>query len=97
MNDTVLGELEELVLLTIASLTGNAYSIAICDALQKSTGRTMKLSAVHPVLSFLEAKGLVSSSLGEATSLRGGNRKRYYALIPATEVRDQLWNRIHTI
>lgn len=35
MNDTYPGELEDLILLTIASLTGSAYSLAICDALKK--------------------------------------------------------------
>jgi PadR family transcriptional regulator, regulatory protein PadR len=99
MKGTNLGEFEELVLLTIAALLSDAYSVAICDELEKHTGRTTKLGVVHAVLNRLEEKGLVKSSLGEATSARGGKRKRYYtvthagkaSLIKAKEVRDGLW------
>lgn len=102
MKGTNLGEFEELVLLTIASLISEAYSVAICDDLQKRTGRSVKLGVVHAVLNRLEEKGLAKSKLGEATSTRGGKRKRYYtvtsagkaALLKAKELRDQYWHLI---
>lgn len=102
MKGTNLGEFEELVLLTIAALMSEAYSVAICDELEKNTGRTAKLGVVHAVLNRLEEKELVKSKLGEATSTRGGKRKRYYtvtntgkvALLRAKEVRDNLWSMI---
>src|SRR6185503_11507962 len=100
MKGTNLGEFEELVLLTIAALVSEAYSVAVCDELEKHTGRAAKLGVVHAVLNRLEEKGLVKSRLGEATNVRGGKRKRYYtvtntgkvALIKAKELRDQLWS-----
>ncbi|MFD2522228.1 PadR family transcriptional regulator [Emticicia soli] len=99
MKGTNLGEFEELVLLCIAALVSDAYSVAICDELSKHTGRTVKLGIVHAVLSRLEEKGLVNSRLGEATSTRGGKRKRFYevthagkaALLKAKEAREALW------
>ena len=102
MKGTNLGEFEELVLLTIAVLVNDAYSVGICDQLEKHTGRTVKLGVVHAVLNRLEEKGYVKSSLGEATNVRGGKRKRYYsvtsagkaALRKAKELRDDLWNMI---
>jgi PadR family transcriptional regulator, regulatory protein PadR len=102
MKGTNLGEFEELVLLTIAILVNDAYSVGICDELEKHTGRSAKLGVVHSVLHRLEEKGLVKSRLGEATNTRGGKRKRYYnvtaagkaALLKAKEVRDQLWSNI---
>jgi PadR family transcriptional regulator, regulatory protein PadR len=102
MKGTNLGEFEELVLLTVAALVTEAYSVGVCDELEKHTGRTVKLGVVHAVLNRLEDKGLVKSRFGEATSVRGGKRKRYYtvtaagkaALIKAKELRDQLWNMI---
>jgi PadR family transcriptional regulator, regulatory protein PadR len=102
MKGTNLGEFEELVLLTIASLMDDAYSVAICDELGKTTRRSVKLGVVHSVLNRLEEKGFVKSFLGEATSTRGGKRKRYYnvtsggkaALLKTKELRDQLWSRI---
>jgi PadR family transcriptional regulator PadR len=100
MKGTNLGEFEELVLLTVAALINDAYSVAICDELEKRTDRGVKLGVVHAVLNRLEEKGLVKSKLGEATNVRGGKRKRYYAvtnagkasLLKAKEVRDQLWS-----
>lgn len=102
MKGTNLGEFEELVLLTIAALVNDAYSVAICDELEKNTGRSAKLGVVHAVLNRLEEKGLVKSRLGEATSTRGGKRKRFYlitnggkaALIKSKALRDELWSKI---
>lgn len=102
MKGTHLGEFEELVLLTIASLVNSAYSVAICDELSKHAGRTVKLGVVHAVLHRLEEKGLVKSELGEASPTRGGKRKRLYmlssagkaSLLRAKEIRDTLWQKI---
>jgi DNA-binding PadR family transcriptional regulator len=100
MKGSNLGEFEELVLLTVAALMNEAYSVAICDELEKRTGRSSKLGVVHAVLNRLEDKGFAKSKLGDATNIRGGKRKRYYtitnggkaALIKTREVREQLWN-----
>ena len=100
MKGTNLGEFEELVLLTIAALVNEAYSVGICDELEKHTGGAAKLGVVHSVLNPLEEKGLVKSKLGEATNVRGGKRKRFYAVTNAgkvalqksKEVRDTLWS-----
>lgn len=102
MKGTHLGEFEEIVLLTIAGLVDDAYSVAICDELAKHTGREAKLGVVHAVLNRLEEKNLVKSKLGDATSMRGGKRKRYYtvtaagkaALVKSKEMRDELWSKI---
>ena len=102
MKGTNLGEFEELVLLTIAALVNDAYSVSICDELERTAGRPAKLGVVHAVLNRLEEKGYAKSKLGEATSARGGKRKRYYtitnggkaALVNAREIREQLWSRI---
>lgn len=102
MKGTNIGEFEELVLLTVAALMEEAYSVAICDELSEHTGREVKLGVVHAVLNRLQEKGLLKSQLGEATKTRGGKRKRFYqvtntgksALIKTREVRDELWSRI---
>ena len=105
MKGTNLGEFEELVLLTIAALMDDAYSVGICDELSKYTGRKIRLGVVHSVLHRLEAKDLVKSKLGEASKVRGGKRKRFYsitnggkaAILRANEIRQQLWSRIPEI
>ncbi len=102
MKGTNLGEFEELVLLTIASLNNSAYSVSICDEIERVTKRKVKLGVVHSSLNRLEEKGLVKSHLGDATKERGGRRKRFFevshtgkvALLKAKEQRDQLWSTI---
>ena len=105
MKGTNLGEFEELVMLTIAALLDDAYSVSICDELSRRTGRRIKLGVIHAVLHRLEEKEFVISNLGEATSARGGKRKRFYllttpgrqALIKAREIREELWSLIPNI
>lgn len=105
MKGTNLGEFEELVLLTIAALMEEAYSVAITDELCQHTQRSVKLGVVHTVLNRLEEKGLVKSYLGEATKERGGKAKRFYqlttagksALVRTRSMRDQLYNRIPSL
>lgn len=75
-----LGELEELVLLTVGSLFDEAYGVAIMDEVKDRTGRELNVSAVHAVLRRLEEKKLLSSRMGGATNSRGGRRKRLFNL-----------------
>jgi PadR family transcriptional regulator, regulatory protein PadR len=42
MKRTTLGEFEELVLFTIVALMSGAYSVAVCDELEKHTGRKVR-------------------------------------------------------
>jgi PadR family transcriptional regulator PadR len=105
MKGTYLGELEELVLLTVGVLYPEAYGVAIMDEIEKQAGRSLNISAVHSVLSRLEDKGLISSKMGDPTQARGGRRKRIFnltaagkrALEKANEMRTQLFNQIPKI
>jgi DNA-binding PadR family transcriptional regulator len=83
MKGETIGELEELVLLTVGSLLEDAYAIAILDELVEKTGRKMDVTAVHSVLRRLDKKGLVKSEMRGATQERGGRRKRYFTMMPA--------------
>lgn len=99
-----LGELEELVLLTVGSLYPEAYAPAIKKELAEKMERKVVLSSIHTVLSRLENKQYVKSSFGESTPERGGKRKRFFEVTPegfrALEAlknkRDSLWgNMVH--
>ncbi len=103
MNHTEkLGEFEELVLLMIALLEGDAYGLAICEELQEQTGRTVTIGAVHATLVRLERKGLVSSQLGKPTKERGGRRKRLFemtaygkrVLLESCQMKINIWRQI---
>lgn len=102
MRRSDLGEFEEVVLLTVAVLTPEAYSVVVAEELEQETGKTVSTGAVHAALQRLENKGLVSSRMGGATLERGGRRKRIFTLTVAGSrmlhevrgVRDRLWDRI---
>lgn len=99
MKRTYLGEFEEVVLLTVAVLDEGAYGVAITDELDRQTGRSVSISAVHAALHRLQEKGMLSSYLGDATAERGGRRKRLFTvtalgsrtLHDIRAVREQLW------
>ena len=80
MKGTHVGELEELVLLTVGSLFDEAYGVAVMDEVRENAGRDMNISAIHAVLRRLEEKGLLSSRMGGSTNERGGRRKRLFTL-----------------
>ncbi|MCE7995129.1 MAG: PadR family transcriptional regulator [Roseivirga sp.] len=75
-----LGELEELILLTVGVLDQDAYSVSIREELSKRQSRSISLGALHTALYRLERKGHLDSKLGEPTGKRGGKPKRYFAV-----------------
>ncbi len=83
MKGESLGELEELILLSIGSLGDDAYAVAIQQELSDKARRTPDITAIHSVLRRLEAKGFATSDMGGATNERGGRRKRYYTMTVA--------------
>ena len=83
MGATVLGELEQIVMLAVLRVGDDAYGVPIMDEIQRQTGRELALATVYKTLSRLEDKGLVASRVGEPTPLRGGRRKRYFAVTAA--------------
>ncbi len=85
MKRTYLGEFEEVVLLTVVLLEGNAYGVVITHEIIEQTGRSVRLNQVHAALHRLEEKGMVSSKMGEATAERGGRRKRLFTITPYGE------------
>jgi DNA-binding PadR family transcriptional regulator len=105
MKGTYIGELEELVLLTVGILYKEAYGVAVMDEIRNQTGRDLNISAVHAVLTRLEDKGLVRSEMGNPTNERGGRRKRIFYLTAAGKreieetnaLRNQLFNQIPKI
>lgn len=94
-----LGEFEEIVLLTVSILDGNAYAVSITHAIREETGRPVRLNQVFSALQRLEEKGAIKSRMGNATAERGGRRKRMFTisalgkkvLAEIQETRQRLW------
>lgn len=102
MKGTYLGEFEEVVLLAVAILAGDAYGASITNEIEQQMGRAVNLGAVHAALHRLEEKGLLSSRLGGATAERGGRSKRFFTVTMAgtkaldniREIRNRMWSAI---
>jgi PadR family transcriptional regulator PadR len=94
-----LGDFEQLVLLAIAHLDGEAYAIPIVDEIERRTGRSVARAAVYITLRRLEEKGFVSTWMSEPTPERGGKGRRYVKIAPegaralreARQVAEQMW------
>jgi DNA-binding PadR family transcriptional regulator len=105
MKGTQLGELEEVVLLIVASLYNEAYGIQIKLELEQKCDRSITISSVHNVLQRLSEKTFLESRYSDPTPERGGKRKLLFtvtqsgqlALEKSKGMREKLWNSIPTI
>lgn len=102
MGRKTIGELEELILLSIAFLGDVAYGYAIKESLLSEAKRNVNLSAVHAALSRLDEKNLITSRFGESTKKRGGKRKKFFNLTnngritieETRNIRNSYWSKI---
>ena len=78
-----LGEFEQLILLAMLRLGDRAYGVTIRAELSDRAGRTITPGALYTALERLEAKGLITSRMGDPTPQRGGRAKRYVTVTAA--------------
>ena len=79
------GEFEHLLLLAVLQCQRDgtdAYTVPIRQLLIERTGRDVARGAVHTSLDRLEAKGLLTSAMGDPVAVRGGRARRYYTVTP---------------
>ena len=102
MKNKGLGEFEELILLAVCILEGRGYGISVKEEVEKHSGRSVLLGAVHITLYRLQDKGLLTSELGGNTEKRGDRRKRLFSITDsgmrqlqaAQDVRRKMWQQI---
>ena len=102
MKKTKLGEFEELVLLTVASLREDAYGVEIKNSLESRMKTRLSVGSIQSALKRMEEKGFLTSEFGETTQRRGGKRKRIYSttayahrvLAEMKDIRSGLWKTI---
>lgn len=98
----VIGELEEIILLAVCILDGEAYGISVKKEVEGHTGRSLLLGAVHITLYRLQDKGFLESKLGGSSEKRGDRRKRLFKvtkkgmaqLRTSQDVRQKMWGLI---
>jgi DNA-binding PadR family transcriptional regulator len=76
----LLGSLEHIILLALVRLGENAYGMTVRREIEERTGRNLSIGAVYATLERLEAKGYISSFIGESTAARGGRAKRLFRI-----------------
>ncbi|MCF0075313.1 PadR family transcriptional regulator [Dyadobacter sp. CY261] len=95
-----LGEFEEIVLLTVGVLHGNAYGVTIKDEIEQRLNREVTVGSLQVTLRRLESKGFLKSTPGDSNESRRGRPKLFFevtaygkkALDYCKESRDELWN-----
>lgn len=100
MEQYKIGEFEELVLLTVGILHGNAYGITIKDEIEERLDRKVSVGALQITLRRLEKKGFLKSNHGETSTARRGRPKLYFTITSygkkaieyTRQTRDELWN-----
>ncbi len=94
---------EQIFLIAIWHLEGEAYGVKIREKIIELTGSSMMFGTIYNTLDKLVKKGYVSTRKGgEATIERGGYKKVYYsltkagreALRKARELQRSLWAEI---
>jgi DNA-binding PadR family transcriptional regulator len=75
-----LGEFEHIVVLTLLRLGDRAYGVTVRQEIAARIGRDVSVGAIYATLDRLEAKGYVTSRLGEPTAERGGRSKRFFRM-----------------
>jgi PadR family transcriptional regulator, regulatory protein PadR len=98
----VIGELEELILLAVCILDGDGYGISVKKEVERHSGRSILLGAIHITLYRLQDKGFVESQLGGSSEKRGDRRKRLFKITKkgmeqlraSQKVRQKMWGLI---
>ena len=97
-----LGEFEQMVLLAILHVKGEAYGVPIVEEIERRTGRTVSRAAVYVTLRRLEKRELITSWMGEPTGERGGKARRCVRVKPAglellreaRQAMDRMWDNL---
>lgn len=76
----VLGEFEQLVLLSLLRIGNGAYGAAILRDIRERTGRDVAVGTLYMTLGRLTAKKMVVAYVGSPTQERGGRRRKHYLI-----------------
>ena len=77
-----LGEVEQLVLLAVVRLSGEAYAVPIRALISREAGVRLTRGSIYITLDRLETKGLVESWFSDPTGQPGGKARRLFRIRP---------------
>lgn len=90
---------EEIILLTILKLKGNAYGVSIRKQIYQNMGDKWSFASIYQPLDNLVRKKYVRRTKGDPTAKRGGKSKYFYEVTPngkrnleaIKEAHERLW------
>jgi PadR family transcriptional regulator PadR len=82
-NGSRLAEVEQLVLLAVLRLEGDAYGVPIRELIARDAGVPLTRGSIYVTLGRLEKKGLVESSFSEPEAVPGGKARRLFRVRPS--------------
>ena len=96
----LLSRAEEIILIAILKLRGNAYGISIREEIYFMTGNRWSFATIYGPLNKLTRKEYVVKMMGEPTAERGGRRKCLYEITPSgkralrdiRKIQDTVWD-----
>jgi len=102
---TLLTRSEELILLAIWKLQGEAYCVTIRKMLTITTGDKWSLGSIFMPVKRMERNGLLTSQITGSTPERGGRHKRIYsltddgkkALSRILEIHNAMWTNVSSL
>lgn len=78
-------------------IRGELYGREIRNGYERRTDAEMPLGSLYVTLDRMEAKGFLASRMGESSSERGGNRRKYYKLTGSGISGLNLWRQLQTM
>lgn len=78
----LLSRAEEIILLAVYKLKGNAYGVTIREQVHKDIGRYWSFGVIYKTLKKMKAKEYVKKIPGNPISERGGRSRYYYKITP---------------
>lgn len=78
----LLSRAEEIILMAVYKLQGDAYGVTIREQVKTDIGRYWPFGAVYKTLKKLKAKGYVKKTASDPVSERGGRTRYYYEITP---------------
>ena len=73
-----LGNFELMVLLAVMRIGPDSYGVPIARDLESTCDYPVMIASVYATLQRLEAKGLVTSRVGDPTPERGGRARKHF-------------------
>jgi PadR family transcriptional regulator PadR len=101
----LLSRAEEIILLTILKLEGDAYGVSIRRRIFEDTGDRWSFASIYTPLDRLVRKGYVRKTKGDPTAKRGGKSKFFYevtnegkgALLDLERAHSRIWRGVPRI